>query len=279
MKRFLQKRVVITGAGSGLGRALSLQFAKLGWRIGIADIDPHRAAETGELVSQNGGEPLVVHCDVTRPEQLLHLADTLRGQWDGVDVVVNNAGVAAAGYMEKIDWETWDWIINLNLKSVIYGCRTFIPLLQAQGAGHIVNVASFAGIAALPEMSCYNVTKAGVICLSETLRIELLPKKIGVSVVAPSFFKTNLMDQFTSPDARQKQMAKALFNKSLVTAEDVAKDTLKAIRKNRLYVITQWDGKLAWLSKRMTPNIYHRILGWIYTTGLGDKFLGVSRTG
>jgi NADP-dependent 3-hydroxy acid dehydrogenase YdfG len=274
MKRFVQKRVVITGAGSGLGRALAVEFAKMGWRIGIAEIDSQRAAETGKLVSQHGGKPLVVGCDVTRPEQLQHLADTLRRQWDGVDVVINNAGVAAAGYMEKIRIETWDWIINLNLKSVIYGCRTFIPLLQEQGGGHIVNVASFAGIASLPEMSCYNVTKAGVICLSETLRTELISSKIGVSVVAPSFFKTNLMDQFTSPDSRQKQIAEAFFNKSLVTAEDVAKDTVKAIRKNKLYVITQWDGKFVWLSKRMTPNIYYRVLGWLYRTGLGDKLLG-----
>jgi NAD(P)-dependent dehydrogenase (short-subunit alcohol dehydrogenase family) len=279
MKRFPQKRVVITGAGSGLGRALSVEFAKLGWRIGIADIDPQRAAETGELVSQQGGTPLIVGCDVTRPEQLQDLAATLRRQWDGVDVVINNAGVAAAGYMEKIDIETWDWIVDLNLKSVIYGCRIFTPLLHAQGGGHIVNVASFAGIASLPEMSCYNVTKAGVISLSETLRTELLSKKIGVSVVAPSFFKTNLMDQFTSPDPRQKQIAEAFFNKSLATAEEVAEDTLKAIRKNKLYVITQWDGKLVWLCKRMAPNIYYRVLGWLYNAGFADKFLGISGRG
>ncbi|MDA8140000.1 MAG: SDR family oxidoreductase [Desulfobacteraceae bacterium] len=277
MKRFPKKRVVITGAGSGLGRAMSLEFAKLGWNVCVSDINAERAKETERLVTLQGGTPLVIGCDVTRPEQLESLAAELKKKWGGVDIVINNAGVAAAGFMEKIRLETWDWIITLNLKSVIYGCRAFIPLLEAQGGGHIVNVASNAGIASLPEMACYNVTKAGVISLSETLRAELTPKKIGVSVVAPTFFKTNLMDQFTSPDPRQRQMANAFFNKSSVTSEDVARHVIRAVKKNQLYVITQWDGKLAWFCKRLTPEIYFKVLGWIYKKGLGDRYLGMPK--
>lgn len=277
MKRFPKKRVVITGAGSGLGRAISIQFARLGWHVCISDIDLQRARQTERQVADNGGKPLVIGCDVTKPEQLETLAEALEKQWGGVDIVVNNAGVASAGYMEKIRLETWDWIITLNLKSVIYGCRAFIPLLEKQGGGYIVNTASNAGIASLPEMSCYNVTKAGVISLSESLKVELTPKNIGVSVVAPTFFKTNLMDQFISPDPRQRQMADAFFNKSSVTAEDVARHVMRAIRRNRLYVITQWDGKLAWFSKRMTPEIYFKVLGWIYKKGLGDRYLGMPK--
>lgn len=277
MKRFPEKRVVITGAGSGLGRAIALEFARLGWNVCISDINGDRAEETGTLVAANGGNPLMIGCDVTQPEQLKTLAEALIKRWGGVDVVINNAGVAAAGYMEKIKLETWDWIINLNLKSVIFGCRTFIPILEKQGAGHIVNVASNAGIACLPEMSCYNVTKAGVISLSETLRSELSVRNIGVSVIAPTFFKTNLMDQFTSPDPRQRELADAFFNKSTTTSEDVARHTVKAVKRNKLYVITQWDGKIAWFCKRMTPNTYFRVLGWLYKTGLGEKILGVPK--
>ncbi len=277
MKRFPRKRVVITGAGSGLGRAMSIEFAKLGWRVCISDINPERAEQTRTLVEKSGGTPLVIDCDVTRPEQLEALAGALEKQWGGVDVVINNAGVAAAGYMEKIALETWDWIIALNLKSVIYSCRSFIPMLEKQGGGHIVNVASNAGIASLPEMSCYNVTKAGVISLSETLRSELADRKIGVSVVAPSFFKTNLMDQFSSPDPRQRKMANAFFDRSRATSKDVAKDAIRAVRKNRLYVITQMDGKFAWICKRMTPRLYFRVLSWIYKMGLGDRYLGTPK--
>lgn len=275
MKKFPKKRIMITGAGSGLGRAIAMEFATLGWNICASDINLERADETVAMVKKNGGDGFAVFCDVTKPEQLDALGETLVKQWGGVDIVVNNAGVAAAGFMEKIPLETWDWIIDINLKSVIYGCRTFIPILAKQGAGHIVNVASNAGIASLPEMSCYNVTKAGVISLSETLRSELKPKNIGVSVIAPTFFKTNLMDQFTSSDDRQKKMANAFFDKAKATSQDIARHVVKVVEKDKLYAITQMDGKFTWLSKRLTPEFYFNIMGWGYKRGLGDRFLGM----
>ncbi len=275
MKKFPKKRIMITGAGSGLGRAIALEFAKLEWNVCASDINGERADETVALVKKNGGDGFSAHCDVTKPEMLDGLGQTLVEQWGGVDVVVNNAGVAAAGFMEKIPLKTWDWIIDINLKSVIYGCRTFIPIMEKQGGGHIVNVASNAGIASLPEMSCYNVTKAGVISLSETLRAELKPKKIGVTVVAPTFFKTNLMDQFTSSDERQKKMADTFFKKAKTTSEDVAKHVVKSVVKDKLYAITQMDGKFTWLSKRLTPELYFNAMGWGYKRGVMDKFLGL----
>ncbi len=277
MKRFPRKRVIITGAGSGLGRAVSIAFAHLGWHVCVSDIDNGRAEQTATLVTQAGGDPLVAQCDVTHPEHLISLTDMLEQQWGGVDIVVNNAGVAAAGFMEKIHLQTWDWIIALNLKSVIYGCRAFIPLLEKQGGGHIVNVASNAGIASLPEMSCYNVTKAGVISLSETLRCELAPRNIGVTVVAPTFFKTNLMDQFISTDQRQREMAEAFFKKANSTAEEVANDLIKAVRKNKLYAVPQLGGSFIWFCKRMAPELYFKVLSWGYKRGLGDKLLGISK--
>lgn len=276
MKKFPKKRIMITGAGSGLGRAIALEFAKMGWNVCVSDINLERADETLAQVKENGGQGFSYLCDVTKPEKIEDMAAHLKDTWGGVDVIVNNAGVAAAGFMEKIPLETWDWIMALNLKSVIYGCRTFIPMLSDQGGGHIVNVASNAGIACLPEMSCYNVTKAGVISLSETLRAELKPKNIGVSVIAPTFFKTNLMDQFTSSDPRQKEMAEAFFKKAKTSSEQVAKHVVKAVKKNKLYAITQLDGKFSWFSKRMTPEIYFNVLGWGYKKGLLDKYLGIN---
>lgn len=275
MKQFTKKRIVITGAGSGLGRATAIAFARLGWNVCVSDIHMGRAEESLGFVRKNGGDGFTCHCDVARPEDLEKLAATIEETWGGIDIVMNNAGVAAAGYMEKISLETWDWIITINLKSVIYGCRTFIPMLARQGRGHIVNVASCAGIASLPEMSCYNVTKAGVISLSETLRTELKPKNIGVSVIAPTFFKTNLMDQFSSPDERQKKMAEAFFNKSRATAEQMAEHVVRAVRRNKLYVIPQWDGKFSWLSKRLMPELYFDVIGWGYQKGMADRLLGI----
>ena len=135
MKKFPGKRVVITGAGSGFGRALALEFAEKGWKIGVADINEKRAIETVDLVTQKGGQGLKILCDVTDIQQMEDTAALLKDKWGGVDIVVNNAGVAGAGYMEKIPMDRWDWIIGLNLKSVIHGCRVFIPLLEEQAKG------------------------------------------------------------------------------------------------------------------------------------------------
>jgi NAD(P)-dependent dehydrogenase (short-subunit alcohol dehydrogenase family) len=275
MKKFPKKRIMVTGAGSGLGRAIALEFASLGWRICVADINSERADETLGFIKTKGGEGLSYSCDVTKPDKIEDMAAHLKETWGGVDIIVNNAGVAAAGFMEKIPLETWDWIMDINLKSVIYGCRTFIPMMAEQGGGHIVNVASNAGIASLPEMACYNVTKAGVISLSETLRTELKPKKIGVSVIAPTFFKTNLMDQFTSSDERQKKMANAFFSKARVSSQDVARHVVKVVKKDRLYAITQSDGKFVWLCKRLTPETFFNVMGWGYKKGIMDKILGM----
>jgi NAD(P)-dependent dehydrogenase (short-subunit alcohol dehydrogenase family) len=272
MNRFQGKRVFITGAGSGLGRSLALAFARLGWKVCVAEIDPERTRRTSEDVNQAGGEALALHCDVTQPENLEKAAATILDQWGGVDIVINNAGVSGCGLMEEIDLERWEWIFNINLKSVIYGCRAFIPMLKKQGSGHIVNVASYLGFVSSPESSCYNVSKAGVISLSETLRIELSRHGIGVSVVMPSFFKTNLMDQLYAAGERQEKLVRALFEKTNVTPEKVTNSILKGISANRFYILPQWDAKIIWWIKRFSPELFLRLFSFIYRKSLVEKF-------
>jgi len=273
-KKFPEKRVVITGAGSGLGRALALEFARRNWRIAIAEINDERAAESAKMVREQGGIPLTIHCDVTLPRDMENVLTIVRREWKGVDILINNAGVASAGWFERIPLEKWDWIIGINLMSIIYGCRTFIRYFKESGTGgYIVNVASSAGIASLPEMVSYNTTKAAVISLSETLRIELSKINVGVSVVCPTFFKTNLMDQFSSPDERQRQLADTFFGNAKITSEQVARHTVASIEKNRFYVITQADGRNMWRMKRWFPELYFKIFGVIYKKGIFDRHL------
>lgn len=274
MKKFIKKRVLITGGGSGLGRALCLGFAEMGWKVCVADINDERAEETAELVIKKGGNAITFHCDVAKTSDIQLLADKVLEAWGGIDILINNAGIATAGFMEKISSEQWDRIIDINLKSIITSCRIFIPILATQGGGHIVNVASNAGIACLPEMSCYNVTKAAVISLSETLKSELSPKKIGVTVAAPTFFKTNLMESFQSPDERQKKMAETFFKRSKYSAEDISAHIIRSVFKNRLYVITQLDGKLVWYLKRLSPEFFYKIMSLGHRKGLTEKLLG-----
>jgi NAD(P)-dependent dehydrogenase (short-subunit alcohol dehydrogenase family) len=273
-KKFPEKRVVITGAGSGLGRALALEFAKRNWNIAIAEINDARAKESAEIVKKEGGNPLVIHCDVTKPEDLENVLKRVLEEWKGVDILINNAGVSAAGWFEEIPLEKWDWIININLMSIIYGCRTFIRYFkESKSGGYIVNVASNAGMASLPEMVSYNATKAAVISISETLKIELSKINVGVSVVCPTFFKTNLMDQFTSPDDRQRKMAETFFGQAKTTSKKVAIHTIKSIEKNRLYVVTQKDGENMWMMKRLTPETYFKVFCYLYKRGIYEKHL------
>lgn len=274
-RKFPLKRVIITGAGSGLGRCLALEFAGRGWRVAVSDINRKRMAETAGLVDSAGGKALGIRCDVTKPGEIGKALKTLEKEWGGVDVVINNAGVAAGGFMEKIPVEEWNRIIDINLKSVIFGCRAFIPLLKNQKSGHIINVASNAGIASLAEMSSYNVTKAAVISLSETLRIELAPHNVGVTVVCPTFFRTNLMDRFKSTDERQRKLAEGMFAKANTSAEKIARHVVRSVQRGRLYVLTQFDARLSWRSKRLTPETYFRFLGWAYRKGLFEKYTGV----
>ncbi|MBN1365696.1 MAG: SDR family oxidoreductase [Syntrophaceae bacterium] len=275
-KIFPEKRVIITGAGSGLGKALACEFAKRKWNIIIAEINDKRARESAAEVEKLGGKSIALHCDVTKPEDLDKVVETAKKELGGVDIMVNNAGVSAGGFMEKISLEDWDWIININLKSVIYGCRCVIPLFKKQQSGYIINVSSNAGLVCLPEMSSYNMTKAGVIAISETLRTELSSFGIGVSVVCPTFFKTNLMDQFHSPDERQRKLAEGFFDKAHSSAEKVAKCIIKSVSHKHLYIIPQIEGKYLWWNKRHFPRSYFKVSALIYKKGLFYKYLGIN---
>lgn len=164
--RYPQKRILITGATSGLGEALALRFARAGFRVAVASRNPQKVAATVERLEQAGGQALPITLDVTREEAFHSALETVESQWGGLDILVNNAGVLTAGKVQEIDLQTWQQSLDTDLWSVIHGCRTFLPLLLRSGGGHIVNVASAAGLVSGPDMATYNVAKAGVISLS-----------------------------------------------------------------------------------------------------------------
>lgn len=276
MERFKTKTVVITGAGSGLGRGLALEFAKIGWRVAASDINLQGAEETVRLVNGAGGKGMAVPCDVMKPDEVQSLADAVISEWGTVDIVINNAGVPVVGVMDKITLDDWRFEIDIMLMSVVHGCRSFIPVFRKQGWGHIVNTASAAGIISLPWMAPYNATKAAVIALSETLRAELKTSNIGVTVVCPTFFQTNLLDNARISDDHTRSVAYAIFEKmSFGTTRSVSSAILKAVKKNRLYVVPQPDAKLYWFMKRLMPQTYHTVNGILFGKGIVDRILGV----
>jgi NAD(P)-dependent dehydrogenase (short-subunit alcohol dehydrogenase family) len=256
-----EPRVVVTGAGGGLGRAFCLELARRKARILAADIDLTQAEETARLVQAAGGQARAHRCDVAVPEQVEGLAEAIESAYGGADLVINNAGVAVGGPVGKVPLEDWRWIMGINLWGVIYGCHTFVPRFKARGAGHVINVASAAGLLAAPEMAPYNVTKSGVVALSETLAAELAGTGVGVTVLCPTFFKTNIARSGrTHTEAGNPDDVEKLMDRTSVQAPEVARFALEAADEKRLYALPHGDGRWMWRLKRLLPETFQGVL-------------------
>lgn len=256
-----QRRVLITGAGSGLGRALAFAFAEHGWRVACADIRPEKAQETVRLITEFGVGAMALKVDVGNDASVEEMRDEILAAWDGVDAVINNAGVASAGPFVQTPLDDWRWSLNINVMGVVRGCRAFAPILLEQGRGNIVNIASFAGIANAPRMATYSASKAAVISLSESLRgeFELSGKDVKVSVVCPAFFPTNLMDGSRAPDS-DKAVARKLMNNSGDTADSVAQKIYRGMTRGDFMIIPTKAEPNRWRMKRFFPNVFYRAL-------------------
>ncbi|RCW46297.1 NADP-dependent 3-hydroxy acid dehydrogenase YdfG [Halopolyspora algeriensis] len=254
-------RILITGGASGLGRAMAARFAAAGWRVAIADLD----ADAGERARVELAGAVSFHpLDVRDSIGWARVRQWCEREWGGLDVLVNNAGVAVAGRMEAVSTDDWDWILDINLKGVVRGCREFAPLFTRQGHGHLINMASMAGLMNLPAMSSYNVSKAGVISLSETLRYELAPHGVHTTVVCPAFVQTDLDRHMRAADPSLVNTTATLMAASKVTADDVAERVLQAVHRPRFLVLTHREGRIAWRVKRFVPALVDRVVarGW-----------------
>jgi NAD(P)-dependent dehydrogenase (short-subunit alcohol dehydrogenase family) len=249
-----RRNAIITGAASGLGRALALRLARDGWNIALCDINEAGAAESLELVRRAGGDGRVERLNVASPDDWQALSARLRADWQQLDLLVNNAGVAGAGNVGQFELDNWRWILDINLWNGIYGCHTFVEWLKENPRGaHILNTASMAAIVSAPGMAGYNVSKAGMLALSETLYGELKPHNVGVSCLCPSFFPTNLLSEGRFAETRMKQLAEREFKRSRFTADDVADAAVKAIARKQFYVMLPAEGRFYWRLKRLLP--------------------------
>jgi NAD(P)-dependent dehydrogenase (short-subunit alcohol dehydrogenase family) len=254
MKTFAGRVAVITGAASGLGRALAGAFAAQGLKLVLADVDEAALARTtGELRAQ--GCAAVAHpTDVSQGESVERLAHAALEAFGAVHVVCNNAGVAPLGVVWEATESDWRWALGVNLWGIIHGVRVFTPILLDQGdEGHIVNTASVAGFIAPPGMGVYNVTKHAVVALSETLHHDLAARggKVRCSVVCPAFFPSGIApSERPRPAALRRDRAKSDEDRALeamlhkatesgrLSAEDIAARVLDAVRDERFYVLT-----------------------------------------
>lgn len=254
--------VLITGAGSGLGRALARRYAAAGWRVGSVDLDGDRAEETLGLLQ--GPASHAAHrawqADVGDDASMQRLCEAVQTDWGAPDVLINNAGVSSAGTLLATPIEDWQWMLNINLLGVVRGCRLFGPAMQARGSGRIINIASFAGIAGAPGLAAYSTAKAAVVALSESLRAELEPSGVGVSVVCPSFFQTNLLENFRTPDPRLKDIAAKLMQRARESADDIAAEVFRQSQRGHFMILPSAEPKRYWRLKRWFPELYFRLL-------------------
>jgi NAD(P)-dependent dehydrogenase (short-subunit alcohol dehydrogenase family) len=254
------KRAVVTGAAGGLGRAFCVELAQRSGRVVVSDVDEAGGHETVSLVREAGGEAIFVRCDVRDPqavEALAHEAQPWLGQ---VDLLVNNAGVAVLGPADEVSLDDWRWIIDINLWGVVHGCRAFLPEMKRRRRGAIINVASAAGLLSLPGGAPYNVTKAGVIALSETLHGELREAGVHVTALCPTFFHTKIHTRGRGVVSEaQRALIEKLMSRSRLNARGVARAALEASEKNRLYTVPMADGRVLWRLKRLFPSRFARL--------------------
>ncbi len=237
---------------------MALDLAGRGASVLVSDIVLSSAEETAELVRANGARSEAVRCDVTDRDEVFALVNEAERRLGGIDLIANNAGVAVGGPFEEISIEDWRWAVDINLWGVVYGCQAAIPKMRAQGHGYIVNVASAAGLLAPPSMSAYNVTKAGVVSLSETLYAEYKTQGIHVSVVCPTFFRTNIIGAMRGATTK-KEDAQVIrwMERSKVQAPGVAKAAIDSVRDGKLYVQPMREGRMAWRLKRTAPQRFY----------------------
>jgi NAD(P)-dependent dehydrogenase (short-subunit alcohol dehydrogenase family) len=246
MKELRDRVAVVTGAGSGIGRALAERFAAEGMRVVAADVDEARARETEALLAARGAQALAVQVDVRQPAAVEALAARTLEAFGAVHVLCNNAGIAG---LARPTWEQsleeWAQVVDVNLWGVIHGIRTFVPIMLRQGTeGHVVNTASMAGLMSLPLIAPYHATKFAVVTVSESLHMELgmTGAPVRVSVLCPGFVRTNIgQDSLTSPRSEAEAAMHEAFRRLIAEGLDpavVAERVVEAIRAERFWVFS-----------------------------------------
>lgn len=252
-----RRRVLITGAGSGFGLALAQRYARHGDAVACVDRDLPRAQAAAAGLPGDGH--LALRADVGDDASMQALHTDVMAAWGGVDLLFNNAGIASAGALVDTTMDEWRLVLEIDLLGVVRGCRLFLPDMLATGRGRIVNTASFAGLAGAPGIMSYGVAKAGVVALSEQLRAELHGTGVGVSVICPAFFRTNLLDGALMPE-KTKHAVMRLMEHSPDTAESVAEKTFRAVERGEFLILPTKTEPMRWRMKKYLPGLYFGML-------------------
>jgi len=235
----MTRRVLITGAAGGLGAALSRAFR-------------HR----GDDVLESDLDGVELRLDITSPDDWAAAVAEVERRWGGLDVLVNNAGVAGGGRLDVATLEEWRWITEINLLGVVQGVQTFVPTFKRQRSGHLVNVASLAGLVHPAGMASYNAVKAAVVALTETAGHELASYGVRASVVCPSYFRTGLVERMRGSDTAVGQVIGQLVASSPLSADDIAREVLAGMDRGDEVILPDEAGRAAWRLKQTDRAAY-----------------------
>jgi NADP-dependent 3-hydroxy acid dehydrogenase YdfG len=259
------KRILITGAASGLGLAMAKKYASAGWAVCIADIQEQEGGQVATQLSEQFDNDCFFHLlDINNEDQWQNLVNTVVERWSGLDALINNAGVASGGTIDSLSLKDFQWTVDINLMGTVKGCYFCVPLLK-DSQGLLVNVASMAGLVHMRNMSAYSASKAGVVALSETLLSELSPFGIKVSVVCPASFPSNLLSTIRSTSDMGVSTAKKMMDRSPVSADDIATMVFDKSAKGKHIIIPTFRETMLWRIKRYIPALYFVFMKkWIH---------------
>lgn len=268
---------VVTGAGSGIGAAFAVELARRGGSVVCSDIDGAAAQSTVDAITETGANATAIRCDVSRFDDVRALAERAQ-EWFAAPptLVINNAGDGAGGAgIGEMPLGDWVATLGVNLWGPIHGCHVFAPILREAGRSKaprgIINVASAAAFGSAPGMGAYNVSKAGVVSLSETLAAELSGTGVNVTVLCPTFVRTNIVDSGLESgriSAESSELAAKLMRWAGFSPEKVARVCLDAHDRGELYCMPQPDAKIGWNIKRLAPQAYTRTVGLVSRVNL-----------
>ena len=251
---------VVTGAGSGIGRATALALAERGANLAICDVDDVGLAQTADRIKALGREVFSQTVDVAQADAMQAFAQATRSALGRVDIVVNNAGIGLAGLFVDVPLEAWTKILGINISGVIHGCHAFLPgMIEADAGGHIVNIASMAGYCQAPGMTAYGTTKFGVLGFSECLRAELSVHGIGVTAVCPGVINTAIVRTSKmyglNEDPELREQGIRAFERRNYSPERVAQKILRAVQKNRGVAPISPEAWAGYWVKRLVPGL------------------------
>ena len=254
MQTIRNKTALVTGAASGIGRAIALRLAREGADLYLLDLDEGGLSQVITAARQMGVEALGRYCDVSQPSQIKECCDQILDLWGGVDILVNNAGITYYGQTEHMSAEHCERLLAINLHAPIHLTRELLPSLLARPEAHVLNVASFFGLVGTRKTALYTSSKFGIVGFSESLRAEYGKRGLGVTALCPGFVDTGLFRAAArgSDQSQPKQPPQWM----LTTPEKIADQAIRAIYKNRAVAVPQLYAKLVCYGKRFFPGLY-----------------------